>query len=113
MQRYSLIVFTNPVEDREDEYNDWYTNIHLPDVLRVPGVIGAQRFRRGETQRDAGPYPWRYLAIYECETDDVSKVIGELKARGGTELMRMTDSLAEERFVCFFKPITGMKRPEA
>lgn len=108
MPRYSLIVFTNPVAGTEDEYNDWYTNTHLPDVLRIPGVSGAQRFRRGDIQRDDGPFPWGYLAIYECDTEDVRGVIAELKARGGTELMRMTDALADERFVCFFEPITEM-----
>ena len=113
MQRYSLVVFTNPVEGRDGEYNDWYTNTHLGDVLRIPGVVGAQRFRRSEAQRDNGPFPWGYLAIYECETDDINSVIRELKQRGGTDLMRMTDSLARERFACFFEPITEMKRKAA
>ena len=111
MQRYSLIVMTNPVEGRDGEYNDWYTNIHLHDVLKIPGIIAAQRFRRSDTQRDAGPYPWGYLAIYECETDDLPSIIRELKARSGSELMRMTDALAAERFVCFFEPITERKTP--
>jgi hypothetical protein len=111
MARHNLVVFTNPVEGREDEYNQWYTNVHLRDVLKIPGIVGAQRFRRSEIQRDDGPFPWGYLAIYECDTDDARSVIAELKARRGTELMRMTDALAEERFVCFFEPITDMKRP--
>lgn len=110
MQRCSLIVMTNPVEGQDGEYNDWYTNTHLHDVLKIPGVVGAQRFRRSDIQRDAGPYSWGYLAIYECETDDLRSIIRELKARGGTELMRMTDALAAERFVCFFEPITEMQR---
>jgi hypothetical protein len=25
----TMIVFTSPVEGREDEYNDWYDNTHL------------------------------------------------------------------------------------
>jgi len=49
MQRCNLIVFTNPVEGRDDEYNDWYTNTHLPDVLKIPGITGAQRFCRATT----------------------------------------------------------------
>ena len=54
MPRYNLIVLTNPVDGREDEYNDWYTNVHLDDVLKVPGVVAAQRFRRSNHQRDQG-----------------------------------------------------------
>ena len=113
MQRYSLVVMTNPVEGRDGEYNDWYTNTHLDDVLKIPGITGAQRFHRSDTQRDDGPFPWGYLAIYECETDDLRSIIRELKTRGGTQLMGMTDALAAERFVCFFEPITEMKRPAA
>ena len=30
--------------DREDEYNDWYTNTHLPEVLDIPGITAARRF---------------------------------------------------------------------
>ena len=93
MQRYSLIVMTNPVEGRDGEYNDWYTNTHLHDVLKIPGIIGAQRFRRSDTQRDSGPFPWGYLAIYECETDDSALDHPGTEGAGGTELMRMTDAL--------------------
>jgi hypothetical protein len=113
MALYNLVVFTNPVEGRDDEYNEWYTDVHLRDVLGIPGVVGAQRFRRSGIQRDDGPFPWGYLAIYQCDTDDVRSVIRELKTRGGTELMRMTDSLAKERFVCFFEPITELRRAPA
>lgn len=111
MTRYTLVVFTNPVDGKEDEYNDWYTNTHLDDVLRIPGIVGAQRFARSAIQRDDGPFPWAYLAIYLYETDDIQGVIAEMKVRGGTELMRMTNALADERFVCFFEPVTEMKSP--
>ena len=31
-----LVVLTNPAnEAAEDAYNDWYTNVHLPDVLEI------------------------------------------------------------------------------
>ena len=107
MPRYSLIVMTNPVPGREAEYNDWYTNVHLPDVLRIPGVVSAQRFSKSEIQRDAGPHPWDYLAIYECETDDPTTIVAELKARSGTAAMPISNSLGKgDRLVCFFEPIT-------
>jgi hypothetical protein len=109
MPRYHLLVLTNPTEGREAEYNDWYTNQHLDDVLRVPGVIGAQRFQRTEVQRDAGPYPWKYLAVYECDANDVTSVIDGLRSRSGTPDMPISSALDGARFVCFFEPITDMK----
>jgi len=109
MPRYKLLVLTNAAEGREGEFNDWYTREHLPDVLRVPGIVAAQRLRRTDTQRDAGPYPWKYLAIYECETDDVQQVIDGLKARSGTSEMPISSALAESRYVCFFEPIVELE----
>lgn len=109
MPRCVFIVQTNPVPGREDEYNNWYTNVHLPDVLKVPGIVSAQRFRRTAQQRGAGPYPWDYLAIYECESEDVAKVIAGLTERSGTPAMVMSTSLAEARSSCFYEAITELK----
>ncbi|WP_175817223.1 DUF4286 family protein [Burkholderia diffusa] len=113
MQRYNLMVLSNPVDGREDEYNDWYSNTHLDDVLRVPGIVGAQRFRLAETQRDEIGYPWRYLAIYACETDDLRQVIDGLRERSGTSAMPISSAMEEDRLVCFFEPIPGAKRGAA
>jgi hypothetical protein len=33
--RHIFVVQTDPAERREDEYNDWHTNVHLPDALAV------------------------------------------------------------------------------
>jgi hypothetical protein len=71
---YKFVVLTNAVEGREDEYNDWYTNRHLPDVLAIPGIVEAVRFELAGTQRIAPPWPYRYLAIYDIETDDIDWV---------------------------------------
>lgn len=45
MARHHFIVLSNPVAGREDDYNDWYDNEHLDDVLKVEGFVAAQRFR--------------------------------------------------------------------
>ncbi len=106
MQKYNFMVLTNAVEGRDDEFNEWYSNTHLDDVLKVPGITAAQRFKLSKHQREARPYPYEYLAIYECETDDVRKIIAELKARSGTAAMPTSGSLDTERLACFFEPIT-------
>jgi hypothetical protein len=106
MSKHVFVVFTNPVDGKEATYNDWYDNRHLPDVLDVPGFVSAQRFRLSDTQRAAGPFPWRYLALYEIETDDLKQTLATLGARSGTSAMVISDSLAEQRLAWVFDPVT-------
>ncbi|MDA3630739.1 hypothetical protein OU415_35305 [Saccharopolyspora sp. WRP15-2] len=78
MGRYKFVVFTKPIEGREAEYNEWYDDQHVPDVLNVPGFVAAQRFRLASDQRMPGPLEWEYLAIYEIETDDLKESLAIL-----------------------------------
>jgi hypothetical protein len=106
MQKHVFVVFTNAVEGRENIYNKWYTDVHLKDVLKVPGIVAAQRFRLSDVQRDAPPFPWRYLALYEIETDDLNRTLAALRERAGTSAMVVSDAVAPERAGWFFQPIT-------
>ena len=36
MATYLMAVLTNPVEGREAEFNVWYSEQHVPDVLKIP-----------------------------------------------------------------------------
>lgn len=106
MTAYKFIVLTNPVSGRDDDYNDWYTNQHLGDVLRIPGIVAAQRFKTTPVQRAKQPLPYEYVAIYEIETDDLAVVVGELARRTGTDAMPISDALAEERMSYIVEAIT-------
>lgn len=88
MAKYCLIVVTNPVAGREDEYNNWYTNQHLPDVLKVPGFVAAKRYKI----TDVSALPGKYVALYEMETDDPQAVLAELAKRANTPEMMMSDA---------------------
>jgi hypothetical protein len=90
MTHYSLVVLSNPVAGREDEYNRWYSEQHLQDVLRIPGFVAAQRFRIAD---DSGAAPHRYLALYELETNDLATALGELGKRAGTPAMPISEAL--------------------
>lgn len=75
-----LMVFSNAKDGRDDEYNKWYDEEHLPDLLTIPGVRSAQRFR---AQDNAGPAPeHRYLAVYDLEREP-GEVLKDLAARSG------------------------------
>lgn len=63
-----LVVFTNPVEGRDEDFNDWYTNIHTRDALRFRGSIAQQRFSLSDEQVQefpGGQFFAKYLALYE------------------------------------------------
>ncbi|WP_167480822.1 hypothetical protein [Mesorhizobium waimense] len=44
MSRHVFTVLNNPVEGREAEFNAWYDDRHVHDILRLPGLVSAQRF---------------------------------------------------------------------
>jgi hypothetical protein len=66
-----MLAFTEPQDPSQDgDYNSWYDNKHLHDVVNVPGVISATRYRLAkgiELLPGAQEVSQRYLAIYEIE----------------------------------------------
>lgn len=44
--------------ETEEEFNRWYVERHIPDLLACPGWLSARRY----TVDDGGP---RYAAVYE------------------------------------------------
>lgn len=93
MAKYILVVLTNAKPDRHDDFNAWYDNVHLRDVCAVPGINAARRYLAAPIQPGPEGARWRYLAIYEIETDNLQGVLDEMNARAGTEEMVISDSL--------------------
>lgn len=75
MKDYVMLVETNPVAGREDEYNDWYQHIHLPEVLALKGFKAAGRYRR---VTEGGAY--HYLAIYAVAAQCPEAILAALDA---------------------------------
>ncbi len=70
MNRYVMIVLSNPTTGAEDAYNDWYTSEHVVDVAAVAGFRSGQRFRLAATGiGNAQPPLHRYLALYEVDAE--------------------------------------------
>ena len=91
MARHMLVVLTNAAEGRDEEFNRWYNDVHLGDVLGIEGFVAAQRFELEEM--DGGKPSHRYLALYEIETDDVKAVTARLMASSGS--MVLSDALVD------------------
>ncbi len=86
-----LVVLTNAVEGKEGEYNEWYTDVHLGEVVGIPGFISAQRFELADTQM--GPEgQHRYLALYEVEGDPAEALAALKRARPDLQMSHALDS---------------------
>jgi len=72
MQKRFMLVETDCADPaREGEFNEWYNQIHLPDVLETPGVVRAERYEKIDPSEGQG----KYLAAYEAEADDLQAVL--------------------------------------
>jgi len=61
-----MTIFSNPVsEEREEEFNNWYSWVHIRDVMGLEGSIAVQRFVLNETQSASSAKLPKYLAFYE------------------------------------------------
>ncbi len=102
-----FLVFSNPVEGRDGEFNEWYDTVHAPEVLAIPGILSAQRFDLEEPDgADAAPPApsHRYLTVYEVD-GDVGKIMSSLAEAATSGKMTMSDSLdAANAAISFWKP---------
>ena len=106
MARYKWLVFTNAAPGREEAFNRWYDEVHIADLLRVPGIVGARRSELTQEQLTmetgdpelCGPERigarHRFLAVYEIESDAPQQVLEEIRARANTAEMPITPDLA-------------------
>jgi hypothetical protein len=107
MAKHTFVVLTNPTPGKDTEFNEWYNKQHIPDVLNVPGFVCAQRFRLADTQMSGdADRPYKYLALYEIETDDLAGALKDLQSRLGTADMVMSDAIDMKNLAAFiFTPV--------
>ncbi|MBH30253.1 MAG: hypothetical protein CL520_08835 [Actinobacteria bacterium] len=89
MTKHVLLVFTSPVEGREDDYNAWYNDVHLGEVLTADGFVRAQRFKASEMMPSVTEH--EYVAIYEIEDLDPKDAMKSLNGASGS--FTMTDAI--------------------
>lgn len=114
MALYQYVVLARAKAGREDEFDTWYDGKHLQDMLRVPGVISAKRFRivkqmvtdhkgrmvTAENSQFATnnlDLPnWYSLVIYEIEAENpgaADVIVAEVIKVAGTEAMPFTPAM--------------------
>ena len=107
MAAYKLVVLSEPMPGREDEYNRWYNEVHLREVVATPGFVSAQRFKLNSPM--SGQYPHQYLAIYDVETESAEAVLAALYAAAEPGKMNISTALNVESAIAgLFEPISAV-----
>ena len=108
MPKGVLVVETAPSSpDRDAEFNDFYNNTHLAEILRVPEFKSARRFRR----IDKGEYP--YVAIYEVEGDDLNKVLPAVAEYGRRHGVTESDAVDKNMHAVLYEQIYELAGQQA
>ena len=114
MARYKWLVFSNCTPGDDEAFNQWYDEIHIPDLLRIPGVVGATRSHLAPqhlrvledgSMDICGPEgigaDFGYLAVYELDTDDAPAVLREVISRANTPEMMLSPTLADVHTILY------------
>lgn len=117
MARHLMVVLSNAKPGEEEEFNHWYSDLHMLETInKLEGFASAQRFERA-TLPGAPDVPYRYLAVYEVEGDNLETAYQQFRwqrqeraeavADGRDPVVSVSDTLDPEFFlVGFFSAIT-------
>jgi hypothetical protein len=77
--KYLMIASMDVDSERDTIFNEVYDQEHVPNLMKVPGVLGVTRYKRetltmnigGERKTIEIPNEPVYTAVYELESPDV------------------------------------------
>jgi hypothetical protein len=77
---YAQLVFADPADGKDAEFNAWYDQHHAPEVLRVTGFTSGQRLTLADVQLapQKEPRP-KYLTMFEIQSKNLSRTITEFQ----------------------------------
>ena len=109
MGKYIMTVRSNPVAGREGDYNRWYDSHQLPELLRTPSFVAAQRFRAARVVLP--DYPgyerprYSHMVVYEIETDDIEQTRQQLWSPANVARITPSSAFDASSVDCqFFEP---------
>jgi len=59
-----FVVKATITKDREEAFDRWYNDEHVPQVLQFKGVVSARRYKALE-----GEEKFQYMAVYELQDE--------------------------------------------
>ncbi len=109
MARYCIVVFTDSVKGTEKDFTRWYDERHIPDVLKLPGIVSGERFELVSGRTHPADFDARqHMVIYEVEIDDLDTFFKELNRLQGTPAMPLSTASDDARGMIFvYKGVRG------
>lgn len=74
MNKYMLAVTSSAKAGKDEEFRKWYKNVHIPELLEVPGFVKGTRYY-SDNPEGAAPY----LTIYDIDSDDIQATMNEMR----------------------------------
>jgi hypothetical protein len=108
------MVLASPAEGRVQDFEKWFNEVHIPDVVKVPGFLSGQLFKFHRALD--GVFPTQYVAVYHVETDDLEGMFAELDRRekSGEMTFEGSDAINMKSMLgAFFVPVGQRQRPPA
>lgn len=90
MAKFKLVALSTPIAGKEAEFHEWYNTKHLPEIVGLPGGVGAQRYKL--VAKLTGADVNEYMAIYDIECDDPMQFLGALGQASAEGKMTRTDA---------------------
>lgn len=106
IKQYQMHVYSNPTQGMDDEYLEWYAGQHIHDLLRIPGFTGCRFYGLADTQLGQQHQQYRYLMVWDIETDDLHSVMADVQARIDDGRTVFSKAFDRGYFDCTVIPIT-------
>lgn len=112
-----FVIPANFVAGMEAEYHNWYDNVHMPEVSRVPGFVAMRRGRLADWQIEPKRFcPGSDMVMCAHQTDDLLFSIKDFSARArgvspsGDQMDPRSKAGSFARTVHFFRKISGAEQ---
>jgi hypothetical protein len=112
------IILANFVAGREPEYHQWYDEVHIPEVSRVPGHVAMRRGRLSPLQLEPRRYcPGSDIVMCAQQTDDLAFTVEDFSARArgvspsGIAFAPRSAAGSIARTVHYFRKVSGPSWP--
>jgi len=106
-KRYHLLIFSNHVDEKCEEFEKWYAGQHIHDICAIPGVVGGHLYKLHTIQLNPETeQKYQYVMNWEIETDNLDGVVDEMNKHAESGETVLTGTMAPGYMDMLVMPIT-------